>query len=119
MRSSLVWFSTLSVAALTACGSPPVSPDASNADSAAIDAVSNDGASGDAIAPSPCPPSLPMANAACAREALVCQYGADPRERVRQAMRWAGPRMLLRHPVLAVRHLLDGKRPAPRLPEKH
>ncbi len=50
---------------------------------------------------------------------LVHCYGADPRERVRQAMRWAGPRMLLRHPVLAIRHLLDGRRPAPRLPEKY
>jgi hypothetical protein len=31
-------------------------------------------------------------------------------------MRYAGPRMLLRHPVLALRHVADGKRPAPPKP---
>lgn len=40
-------------------------------------------------------------------------YKASMRERVRQVMRWAGPRMLWRHPVLAVRHMIDGRRPAP------
>jgi len=30
-------------------------------------------------------------------------------------MRWSGPRMLIAHPVLAILHLLDGRRPAPRL----
>lgn len=49
---------------------------------------------------------------------LVHCYSADMRERVRVAMRWAGPRMLLRHPVLGILHLVDGRRPAPRLPEK-
>ena len=49
---------------------------------------------------------------------LVHCYTADRREQVRIAMRWAGPRMLLRHPLLAVRHLIDGRRPSPRLPEK-
>lgn len=38
-------------------------------------------------------------------------YEAEMRERVRQVMRYAGPRMLLRHPVLAIRHLLDERRP--------
>jgi len=47
---------------------------------------------------------------------LVHCYKAEMRERVRVMMRWAGPRMLLRHPVLAIRHMIDGKRPAPRLP---
>jgi hypothetical protein len=40
------------------------------------------------------------------------------RQKVRQVMRYAGPRMLLRHPVLAIRHLLDGKRPTPTLPKR-
>ncbi|MGP0059289.1 MAG: nitrous oxide-stimulated promoter family protein [Beijerinckiaceae bacterium] len=40
-------------------------------------------------------------------------YKAIMRERVRQVMRWAGPRMLWRHPVLTVRHLIDGRRPTP------
>jgi hypothetical protein len=43
-------------------------------------------------------------------------YGAAQREAVRVVMRYAGPRMLLRHPLLAVMHLVDGKRPAPPKP---
>jgi hypothetical protein len=35
------------------------------------------------------------------------------REQVRVVMRRAGPRMLLRHPLLGIRHLLDGRRPVP------
>lgn len=38
-------------------------------------------------------------------------YEAAMRERVRQVMRHAGPRMLLRHPVLALLHLRDEKLP--------
>jgi hypothetical protein len=37
------------------------------------------------------------------------------KERVRDVMRYAGPRMLLRHPYLALMHLVDGKLPAPSL----
>jgi Nitrous oxide-stimulated promoter len=46
---------------------------------------------------------------ACADCAVHC-YRAVERERMREVMRDAGPRMLLRHPVLAVFHLLDGRR---------
>ena len=49
---------------------------------------------------------------------LVHCYKAEMRERVRVMMRWAGPRMLFRHPIMGVRHLLDGKRPAPKLPRQ-
>ena len=49
---------------------------------------------------------------------LVHCYSVDMREQVRTVMRWAGPRMLLRHPILAIRHQLDGRRPAPKLPTK-
>lgn len=49
---------------------------------------------------------------------LVHCYSADMREQVRVVMRWAGPRMLLRHPILGILHIIDGKRPSPRLPEK-
>ncbi len=42
-------------------------------------------------------------------------YSARMRERVRRVMRYAGPRMLLRHPLLAIRHLLDERRPVPSL----
>ena len=49
---------------------------------------------------------------------LVHCYSAEKREQVRAVMRWAGPRMLRYHPILGIRHLLDGRRPTPRLPEK-
>lgn len=57
------------------------------------------------------------AKPACAKCVVHC-YNAAMREQVRIVMRWAGPRMLGRHPVLAVRHLLAERRPVPRLPEK-
>ena len=31
-------------------------------------------------------------------------------ERIRQVMRWSGPRMLFHHPVLAVRHLAETRK---------
>ena len=48
----------------------------------------------------------------CARCPVHC-YRPDMRERVREVMRYSGPRMMLRHPVLAVAHLRDGRRRAP------
>jgi hypothetical protein len=35
------------------------------------------------------------------------------RDHIKLVMRYAGPRMLLRHPILTIRHLLDARRPAP------
>ncbi|MCB1772029.1 MAG: nitrous oxide-stimulated promoter family protein [Gammaproteobacteria bacterium] len=43
-------------------------------------------------------------------------YSQKRRERVKEVMRYAGPRMLLRHPVLALRHLVDTRRPKPKSP---
>ena len=64
-----------------------------------------------------------------ARKRLAaCRYGTDKptcanclthcykpamRERVREVMRYSGPRMLRSHPVLAVAHLVDGRRKPP------
>lgn len=45
-------------------------------------------------------------------------YGKKQREEVRQVMRYAGPRMLWRHPWLALAHLVDGRRPAPPRPNQ-
>ena len=45
-------------------------------------------------------------------------YRAEPRERMREIMRYSGPRMLKNHPVLAIRHIFDGRREAPPLPKK-
>ncbi|HEX6007113.1 MAG TPA: nitrous oxide-stimulated promoter family protein, partial [Burkholderiales bacterium] len=53
----------------------------------------------------------------CSHCVVHC-YTRDMRERVRAVMRWAGPRMLLRHPILGIAHLIDEHRPVPRLPAK-
>jgi hypothetical protein len=37
-------------------------------------------------------------------------YRSAEREGIRAVMRWAGPRMLVRHPALALRHLLHRAR---------
>lgn len=44
----------------------------------------------------------------CVKCPVHC-YQPQKREEVRQVMRYSGPRMLLRHPYLAVMHLIDGK----------
>ena len=46
-------------------------------------------------------------------------YGPREREQARVMMRYAGPRMLLRHPWLAIAHMIDGRRPAPPKPRGH
>ncbi len=51
----------------------------------------------------------------CANCKVHC-YSADMRARVRAVMRYAGPRMLLRHPILGIAHMIDGRRAAPELP---
>lgn len=43
-------------------------------------------------------------------------FGPEQRERTRQVMRHAGPRMMWRHPVLALAHLIDGRVLAPPKP---
>jgi|CXWL01.1.fsa_nt_gi hypothetical protein len=54
----------------------------------------------------------------CANCKVHC-YKPEMRERARQVMRHAGPKMLLRHPVLAFFHLvIDERRPAPEKPTK-
>lgn len=46
-------------------------------------------------------------------------YRAETRERVREVMRFSGPRLLRRHPYLALMHLLvDGRRAAPERPAR-
>lgn len=50
----------------------------------------------------------------CANCRVHC-YSASMRDRVREVMRYAGPRMPWRHPVLALAHLRDRRRPAPEL----
>ena len=40
------------------------------------------------------------------RKCPVHCYNPDMRDRIRKVMCWAGPRMLLYHPIAALRHLL-------------
>lgn len=47
----------------------------------------------------------------CGRCSVHC-YKQAMRTRVREVMRYAGPRMLGHHPLLAVLHILDGLRKA-------
>lgn len=50
----------------------------------------------------------------CGKCPVHC-YAPGMRARIREVMRHAGPRMLLSHPLMALRHLLDGlRRPRPR-----
>lgn len=48
----------------------------------------------------------------CGKCSIHC-YQPKMREKVRQVMRYAGPRMMLRHPWMAFMHLLDGLRKKP------
>ena len=50
-----------------------------------------------------------LAKPTCANCPIHC-YKKDKREEVKTVMRFSGPRMALRHPILAVMHKLDGRR---------
>lgn len=54
------------------------------------------------------------AKPACNRCQVHC-YSSRMRERVTEVMRYAGPRMPLRHPILSLLHLLDSRRGSPGL----
>jgi hypothetical protein len=53
----------------------------------------------------------------CAKCPVHC-YRPGMREKIRTVMRYSGPRMLYRHPLMALRHLLDGRRKKPVVPRK-
>ena len=46
-------------------------------------------------------------------------YKKDMREQIREVMRFSGPRMLLHHPVMAVRHVLESRKERKRLEKQH
>ena len=48
----------------------------------------------------------------CANCPVHC-YKPAQKAQAREIMRYAGPRMLLRHPLLTIAHLMDGYRKAP------
>lgn len=53
----------------------------------------------------------------CGKCTVHC-YKPAMRSEIRKVMRYAGSRMTLYHPVLALRHLLDSCRTSPKLPKK-
>ncbi|MCJ7605713.1 MAG: nitrous oxide-stimulated promoter family protein [Dehalococcoidales bacterium] len=48
----------------------------------------------------------------CAKCPVHC-FRPEMREKIRTVMRYAGPRMTCRHPLVAIRHLLDSRRKEP------
>jgi hypothetical protein len=52
----------------------------------------------------------------CANCPIHC-YKPSLRAKAKAVMRYAGPRMLWRHPILAIRHLIDGRRTAEARPQ--
>ena len=50
----------------------------------------------------------------CAKCTVHC-YKSAMRERVRNVMRYSGPRMIYRHPLLAISHIVDGIRGKPNI----
>jgi len=48
----------------------------------------------------------------CANCPIHC-YKKDMREKIRAVMRYAGPRMIIYHPVMAVQHVIDKRKKPP------
>ncbi|MBQ8000872.1 MAG: nitrous oxide-stimulated promoter family protein [Ruminococcus sp.] len=42
-------------------------------------------------------------------------YKPEMREKIREVMRFSGPRMILHHPIMAVRHVIESKKEKKRL----
>lgn len=42
-------------------------------------------------------------------------YKPEMREKIREVMRFSGPRMIFYHPILAIRHVIESKKEAKRL----
>lgn len=45
----------------------------------------------------------------CSECKIHC-YHSDMREKIKTVMRYAGPRMIYRHPIIGIRHLIDKRR---------
>lgn len=53
----------------------------------------------------------------CGNCTIHC-YKKDMRPRIKAVMKYAGPRMTYKHPLLALQHLIDSRRKPPRLKKK-
>ena len=42
-------------------------------------------------------------------------YKKDMREKIREVMRFSGPRMIFHHPIMAIRHLIESKKEKKRM----
>ena len=58
------------------------------------------------------------AKPACKQCPIHC-YQPKQREQMKIIMRWAGPKMLYSHPILAIRHLIDDRKPVAELPPRN
>ncbi|QLQ96400.1 nitrous oxide-stimulated promoter family protein [Providencia alcalifaciens] len=58
------------------------------------------------------------AKPACKQCPIHC-YQPKQREQMKIIMRWAGPKMLYSHPILAICHLIDDRKPVPELPPRN
>ncbi len=54
----------------------------------------------------------------CSNCKIHC-YKPDMREKIREVMRFAGPRMLFVHPIMAIRHVIESKKEKRRLEKNH
>ena len=45
-------------------------------------------------------------------------YKKDMREKIREVMRFSGPRMIFYHPIMAIRHVLESKKEKNRMEAK-
>ena len=45
-------------------------------------------------------------------------YKKDMREKIREVMRFSGPRMIFHHPIMAIRHVIESKKEKKQM-EKH
>ncbi len=50
----------------------------------------------------------------CVKCPVHC-YQPQRREQIREVMRYSGPKMLIPHPILSIRHVLDGYRKVPQI----
>ena len=44
----------------------------------------------------------------CANCTIHC-YNSDMQDKVRKIMRYSGPRLIFKHPILAIYHIIDGR----------
>ncbi len=54
----------------------------------------------------------------CSNCRIHC-YKAEMREKIREVMRFSGPRMIFSHPIMAIRHVIESKKEKKRLEKEN